>query len=255
MWKIRTLTDKAEIHRFLQRDRVWSAYAIAGLENGEFERCEWHLAEGKTDWWALGLLYRGFDPPVLFTVGHPKGVEAILAESLTPPIALFTAKPGHLAAIRAFYTFGTPERMLRMTVPIRHFKPVEGRPRRLRAADLDALKGLYSTRMPPALSAEQIEKGVFYGLEVHGQLISAAGTHVIAPKYKVAAVGNVVTHPEHRGAGYAALCSSAVTEELLAGGLDVVLNVGEKDEAAKKIYERLGYRSYCRFVEVLGKRT
>lgn len=254
MWKLRTLTDKVEIHRVLQRDRLWSAYAIADLENGHFERCEWRLAEGKSDWWALCLLYKGFDPPALVTLGHMKGVEAILAETLTPPVAFFATKPGHLAAIRAFYALETPERMLRMTVPIRHFKPVEGKPRRLHGADLDALKELYSVRTPPFFSAEQVEKGVFYGLDVHGQLVSAAGTHVVAPKYGIAAVGNVVTHPDHRGAGYAALCSSAVTEELLAGGLDVVLNVGEKNEPARKIYERLGYRSYCRFVEVLGKR-
>lgn len=254
MWKIRTLSDRAEIHRVLQRDRLWTAYAIADLENGQFERCEWRLAEGKTDWWALCLLYKGFDPPALLTVGHMKGVEAILGEALAPPIAFFAAKPGHLAAIRRFYALESPERMIRMYVGIRDFKPVEGKPRRLHAGDFEALKGLFATRVPPTFSADQVEKGVFYGLEVHGQLVSVAGTHVVAPRYKMAAVGNVVTHPDHRGAGYAALCSSAVTEELLAGGLDVVLNVGEKNEAARKIYERLGYHSYCRFVEVLGKR-
>lgn len=254
MWKIRTLTDKAEIHRVLQRDRLWSAYGIADLENGQFDRCEWRLAEGKTDWWALCLLYRGFDPPALLTMGHMNGVGAILADSLTPPIAYFAAKPGHLSAIRRCYQLETGQRMLRMNVSIRDFKPVDGKPRRLAGADLGALKDLYAARTPPAFAAEQVERGVFYGLEVHGQLVSAAGTHVVAPKYGIGAVGNVVTHPDHRGAGYAAVCSSAVTEELLAGGLDVVLNVGEQNQPARKIYERLGYRSYCRFVEVLGKR-
>ncbi len=254
MWKLRTLTDRAEILRVLQRDRGWGAYAIADLENGQFERCEWHLAEGKSDWWALALLYKGFDPPALLTMGHANGVRELLAKSLTAPIAFFAAKPGHLAAIRQSYALDEGERMLRMSIKIRHFKPVDGKPRRLGAADLGILKELYAVRTPPAFSEEQVEKGVFYGLEVQGKLISAAGTHILSPKYKVAAVGNVVTHPEHRGMGYAALCSSAVTEELLAGGLDVVLNVGEKNDAARKIYDRLGYRSYCRFVEVLGKR-
>jgi predicted GNAT family acetyltransferase len=105
-----------------------------------------------------------------------------------------------------------------------------------------------------AFSPYQLAQGVFYGIENRGRLIAAAGTHLVAPTYGVAAVGNVFTDPDYRGQGYATLCTSAVTKELLSQGTDVVLNVQEGNADAVHIYEKLGYRPYCRFIEALGVR-
>ncbi|QLQ05804.1 MAG: hypothetical protein HZY76_06825 [Anaerolineae bacterium] len=43
--------------------------------------------------------------------------------------------------------------------------------------------------------------------------------------------------------------TSAVTADLLAAGLDVVLNVHENNNHALRIYQRLGYQIHCRFIE------
>jgi len=40
----RRLTDKSEIRRRLNTDREWSLFALADLDDGMFEHC---------DWWAL----------------------------------------------------------------------------------------------------------------------------------------------------------------------------------------------------------
>ena len=95
---------------------------------------------------------------------------------------------------------------------------------------------------PPAA---QVEGGVFYGVFVEGQLVAVAGTHLTSPTYRVAAVGNIFTHPEYRGRGYGTATTSAVVAELLAGGIrDLVLNLSQNNEGAIRIYERLGFERH-----------
>jgi predicted GNAT family acetyltransferase len=81
-------------------------------------------------------------------------------------------------------------------------------------------------------------------------LVAAAGTHLVSATYGVAAVGNVFTHPDHRGQGYGTVTTSAVVAELLRRGIrDVILNVGQDNAGAIGIYERLGFERYCPFLE------
>jgi predicted GNAT family acetyltransferase len=100
----------------------------------------------------------------------------------------------------------------------------------------------------------QLDSGVYYGVEVEGELGSAAGTHLISPTYQMAAAGNIFTHPSHRGKGYATACASALVEELLSRSLEIVLNVARSNEVALGLYKGLGFREYCPFIEALGVR-
>ena len=70
-----------------------------------------------------------------------------------------------------------------------------------------------------------LEDGVYYGVWVRGQLISAAGTHVINTHEGIAVVGNVMTQVDYRGHDFAKMVTSAVTAELLERVGDVALNV------------------------------
>ena len=129
---------------------------------------------------------------------------------------------------------------------------------------MPAIEALYAAGgpfAPDAFSPAQVAEGVFFGLESQaldqmkrGTLIAVAGTHLVAPTMGVAAVGNIYTHPAHRGKGYGQLVTSAVTEELLNRNLLVVLNVDEGNTAAVHLYEKLGYRVHCPFVEGVGRR-
>jgi predicted GNAT family acetyltransferase len=80
-----------------------------------------------------------------------------------------------------------------------------------------------------------------------------AGTHLVAPTWGVAALGNVYVHPAWRGHGYGALVSSAVTAHLLQRGLLVVLNVDQDNLAAIHLYRQLGYGVHSPFVEGIGQ--
>ena len=56
-------------------------------------------------------------------------------------------------------------------------------------------------------------------------LVAAAGTHVISRTARLAVVGNVLTHADFRGRGFATAVTGAVTAELLRSCDQVVLNV------------------------------
>jgi predicted GNAT family acetyltransferase len=95
---------------------------------------------------------------------------------------------------------------------------------------------------------------VNYGLRVNGRLVASAGTHVISRELRLAAVGNVLTHREHRNRGYAKIVTGAVTADLLRFCDEVVLNVRSDNPPAIAAYRSLGYREHVRFEERLVHR-
>ena len=131
-----------------------------------------------------------------------------------------------------------------------------GQARRIILADLDRLNALYAGgETPGAFAPFQIEQGVFYGVELDGRLVAAAGTHLVAPSQGVAAVGNVYTDRAYRGRGLAQLCTSAVVAHCFDLGIrDVVLNVDSRNAPAIAAYRRLGFREHRAFYEAHGER-
>jgi predicted GNAT family acetyltransferase len=90
-----------------------------------------------------------------------------------------------------------------------------------------------------------------------GALVAAGGTHTVATRYGLAAIGNILTLPAHRGHGYAAAVTAAVVAELLANGCrTVLLNVAEHNQVAGRLYARLGFQTHCHYQEgVLQRHT
>jgi predicted GNAT family acetyltransferase len=66
----------------------------------------------------------------------------------------------------------------------------------------------------------------------------------------VAAIGNVYTRRDRRGRGLSGCLTSAVAAEILRLRIPVVgLNVSQRNSAAIRVYERLGFAAHCEFVE------
>jgi ribosomal protein S18 acetylase RimI-like enzyme len=251
MWKTSTLTDKSEILTYLEADRLYTAYAIGDLEPGMFEQCAWVGAEEAGRLQALALYFRGLKLPALLMMGDADGLRAIFEErALYPGRAYLTCRAEHLAMARDFYAWDEPTPMWRMALPPARFRPVGGECVRLGLAHADQLTALYALGGGNAFGPSQMQHGVFYGILSNGRLAAAAGTHLVSLTYGVAAVGNVFTHPDCRGRGYGTASASAVVAELLRMGIrDVILNVGQKNVVAVRIYERLGFERYCPFLE------
>ena len=250
----RATTDKAVLRSFLERDRLYAAYAICDLEEREFSRTHWAMAWDGDQPVALVLEYNGPTPQPLFVMGRDDGIAAILRDLIRPRIAYVAAPASVLPAIETAYRVEPGPSMVRMWVDRAHFRPYPATVQRLLPVEIGDLNKLYQLGFASWLPSSAIADGVYYGLRVNGQLVSAAGTHVVSPGARLAVVGNVLTHSDYRGRGFATAVTGAVTAELLRTCDQVVLNVRSDNPPALNAYRRLGYADHIRFEERLVHR-
>jgi len=244
------LTDQSQLLAYLETDRLYAAYAIGDLEPEMAEQCTWAGAVEAGRIRALALHFRGLAIPALFLMGEPDGLRAIFERTLRSERVYFTCLDAHLPVTREFYRWDYEEPMWRMAVSAAAFRPTGGDCARLAPGCADQLMALFALGGGDAFTPAQMAQGVFYGILVDGRPVAVAGTHLVSPTYRVAAVGNVFTHPDFRGRGYGTSATSAVVAELLRGGIqDIVLNVSQANAGAIRVYERLGFTRYCPFVE------
>jgi ribosomal protein S18 acetylase RimI-like enzyme len=247
----RPIADRALLRAFLERDRLFAAYAICDLEDREFGRTRWGAAWSGEDLVAVVLEYGGLSPQPLFVLGEPDGIERILTDLIHPRSAYVAARSEHLAAVEAMYRVDSGPPMVRMWVDRSTFRPASTPVQRLLPVEIGELNRLYQLGFASWLPASTIGDGVYYGVRVNGRLVAAAGTHVISPTARLAVVGNVMTHAEYRGRGFATAVTGAVTAELLRTCDQVVLNVRSDNPPALAVYRRLGYQEHVRFEERL----
>ena len=89
----RTTTDRALLRDFLERDRLYAAYAICDLEEREFGRTRWAVASAADEVVSLVLEYNGPTPQPLFVMGRADGIGAILRDVIRPRVAYVACAP------------------------------------------------------------------------------------------------------------------------------------------------------------------
>ncbi len=241
-FRIREMRDRRALDEALNDDRAYAAYALGHLEIGFFERSRFWTAEGPTG--SAVVLHAKAMGRTMFVGGDPVGVGAILSLHPGPSTSyLTTCRPEHRAVLdRTHIVYDTLD-MIRMSITSATFAPAGGAVRLLRGSDRRALNALYALEGAPGYyTAKHIESGVYYGAFEGSQLVSVAGTHVVAPHASIGVVGNVFTHPAHRGRGLATRVTSRVTGELFDRGCALVaLTVDPTNTPAVRAYNRLGY--------------
>jgi len=250
------ITDPVEIRALLETDRSWAVYALGDLSPGFFEHSEWFRTSNAP---ALILLYRAFATPVLFALGEPELVRGLLDEIGGEREMYLSIRPQILPLVKARYAVHHETAMWRMVLTGLRPAPTQSATR-LGPADLPALQQLYADgqstgEVPDFFAPSMIEPGVFFGIWEKDALVAAAGTHLVAPSESVGAIGNVYTRRDRRGQGLASRVTSAVATELVRLGLrTVALNVNQRNAAAIRVYEQLGFTRYCAFYEGLAMR-
>ena len=242
-----------DIRKLLETDRIWSAYALADLDPEWNEFSEWYLHLD-----SLILIFRAFNPSILFAMGHPQGLE-ILFKEIPNDRYTYTLLGYSRAIIRDRLKIKTENHMWRMALKSEGFPGTlaEGVVK-LREADLDSIQKLFNGHpdRPDAFTPVQLKTGIFYGTYLGEDLISIAGTHILSHWASVAAIGNVFTRPDQRGKGYATRVTARVVKEALDQGIKtIVLNVAMDNTPAITCYRKLGFWPYCGYYEGTGTLT
>ena len=247
--------DRTMLRAFLETDRLFAAYALCDLDDREFQRTRWGVAFAGGEPIAVVLQYAGYSPQPVFVMGQNTGIKAILHDVIRPRTAFLAARPEQLPAFSDLYRVDPGPEMLRMWTDRTHFRPFQADVQRLLPVEIGELNRLYQLGFASWLPASAIADGLYYGIRVGGRLVSAAGTHVISPAGRLAVVGNVMTHSDFRGRGYATAVTGAVTAELLRFCDQVVLNVRADNPPALAAYRRLGFMVHTTFEERLIHRS
>ncbi len=243
------VTDKSEIRRLLNQDREWSLYALADLDEGMFEQCEWYAAAG-----GLALVFRGIALRPIFVLGDAAAARKLL-EALPEPAGYLNLKREQLSAAEGIYSYRERHEMLRMFVDA--FEPRAGEVDALGMADCDEIERLYASGEGGgiAFAPFQLGSGFFRGIRRNGELAAVAGVQVWSQQEGVAAVGNIFTRPDCRGQGLAQIATSAVVTALREARIATIgLNVESSNTAAIRAYERIGFRTHFTYFEGVAER-
>ncbi|MFJ2775063.1 GNAT family N-acetyltransferase [Kitasatospora sp. NPDC087315] len=125
-------------------------------------------------------------------------------------------------------------------------------PAPLGRADLPELLALFSVAYPGNWFDERmLDTGQYVGVREGGALVAVAGVHVHSPAHRVAAIGNVATHPAVRGRGAAGACVAELCRRLTGTTDHIGLNVRADNPGAAGLYRRLGFTVVAEFNESL----
>lgn len=246
-----TPMPESKIRTILYLDPIWSAYALADLDPQHADFCRWfHSAE------SVVLAYLGLTPPVLFATGQKKDVVA-LSTQVPQGEYQFTLLPEHRFSLEPMLSIRSELQMWRMSYNGENPEIVPSPDvHRLSGDDLGSMITLFAdhTDRPDSFHRRQLEESPFYGAYHEDELVAVAGVHVLSESASIAAIGNVFTHPAHRGQGFGRKVSVQVIRALRRLGIQmIVLNVAKDNNAAVHLYQDLGFQIHCGYYEGLGR--
>jgi predicted GNAT family acetyltransferase len=253
------LRDREEIAAFLRRRPAVHAYALGDLDDFFWPRTRWlgWSVDGRLE--QVALVYDEPEPPVLLALAEepePAMAELLLAATERLPATVYAhLTPSLVDAITTAF--------VSTTEPAVHQKLGLARPELLAPHDtenvelltpghLGEVEAFYERAYPDTwFQARMLETGRYVGFRRAGELVCVAGVHVWSPAWRVAALGNVATLPEARGAGLATAACARLCRLLLDDGVDTIsLNVRADNAAAIRAYEKLGFAHAADYVEV-----
>lgn len=243
------LHNKAEIETFTRRHPLLHLYELGDLDGFFWPHTTWYALTDGRHLHQLALLYSGLPMPVLLahsepeTDSMPQLIEALLpllprrfyahlSQDALPALATTYHLEGHGLYDKMGLTDTGRLTALDTSAIVS-----------LSTADLDPINALYQAAYPDTwFVPRMLETGRYYGIYEDGRLLTIAGVHVYSPEYKVAAIGNVTTHPEARGRGLATMTCARLCQALLSDGIDTIgLNVRADNTAAIRAYQKLGF--------------
>jgi len=249
------LHDKNQIETFLRSHTFLHLYELGDLDDFFWSHTTWYALTDRQQVKQIALLYTGISLPVLLALTE----EPILMCDLLRAIAHLLPKKfyAHLSqdSIAVFAdeyqikSYGLHYKMaLTNSSCLNTFDTSDAIP--LAEANLKELEELYHQSYPDnAFNPHMLKTGNYFGIKQDENLVSVAGVHVYSPQYKVAALGNITTHPQFRGRGLAKVVCAKLCQELLQTVTHIGLNVKVDNASAIACYSQLGFKPIATYGE------
>jgi ribosomal protein S18 acetylase RimI-like enzyme len=250
-----SLHNKAEVETFVRQNPLLHLFELGDLDDFFWPYTIWFAYQPADTIQQIALLYTALATPVLLANPDPPAEQMRdLLQQLLPllPRRVYAhLHPAHLDVLTPACAVQPRGLHLKMGLQDRTELAVNGWSdvSVLTEADLPALETLYQESYPDTVfSARMVQTGWYYGIRQGHALVSVAGVHVYSAVYKVAALGNVTTHPRVRGRGLARRVCARLCHDLLQNGIEQIgLNVKADNASAIRLYRGLGFVEIAEF--------
>jgi GNAT superfamily N-acetyltransferase len=243
------LHDKSTIETFLRGNAFLNIYGLGDLDDFFWPDTTWYALTDSAGVQAIALIYTGGSMPCFHALAE--GDKVIYTEELLR--CLIPILPRSFDAHLSLGLESILAEHYALRPHGRHYKMALTDKSLLSNVDTSGVEGLSMSHLSEIISLlekaypgnffepRMLETKQYYGIRQLGKLVSAAGVHVYSRRYKVAALGNITTHPDYRGRGYGTIVTARVCQSLLRDIDHIGLNVKADNISAIKCYERLGF--------------
>lgn len=250
------LHAKDEIETFLRRNTFLHLYTLGDLDDFFWHHTMWYALKDHQQIKQLVLLYTGTSLPVLLGLSEsptdlmeellrsiihllPKRFYAHLSEN----VASVLAEDYQIQSHGVHYKMARTDSSRLESVDTSDVIP-------LSVADGSDLEELYRVSYPGNwFEPRMLETGYYYGIRRGAALVSVAGVHVYSQQYRVAALGNITTHPLFRRQGLGTLSMTKLCQVLLRTVEHIGLNVKADNTSANSCYAKLGFEHVATYEE------
>lgn len=240
------LHNKSELFGYLQKEAGLQIYLLGDLDDFFWPKSIWFALKEAGELKSVALLYTGSNPPTLlcFQSQEVEYAKSLLYKihPLLPP--RFYAHLGEgfadvLNRNNILKHFGLNFKMV-LKKKVAHTD--DPNIRRLSLNELPEILKLYAEAYPDNwFDSRMLLSGKYFGYFTDDKLVGVAGIHVYSAEYKVAALGNIVTHNKYRQRKIGFKLTAALCDDLQKDVNIIGLNVRSNNKYAIRIYEKLGF--------------
>lgn len=240
------LHDKATIAEFLRQRTDLHLYEIGDLDDFFWPHTLWFADRQEKPISALCLLYVSQSQPTLLALGEPSPLAELLRSiaGLLPTWFYAHVSPGAEEGFADGFQLKPHGDHLKMSLTTPARVTMIGKPLavRLGPENLAEVLELYKLSYPGNwFDPRMLETRECFGFREKGRLVSIAGIHVFSAEQRVAALGNITTHPAYRKKGLAKIVTRELCSSLLEKVDHIGLNVAADNQAAIACYRKLGF--------------
>ncbi len=258
---VKKITDMQTIKEFLFKDPYLHLYEIGNLQEKLFHHITWHAAVDAGVIKAVSMLYisEKHSQPIFFLLENTdmKAAAAIIEavkEELPDNFYAHISK-SLSAGLKDKYETSQPHMYdkMKLTGDILLDKNIiyPEHTFRINANDFETVNELLRGVNPSAFFVPAMLKtGKYFCVRKNAELMSMAGVHFYSTDLGIAAIGNVMTLPQHRGKGYAASVTASLCRDLWKEVKYIGLNVRSDNTTAIKVYTRMGFQYHSTHEEI-----
>lgn len=254
-----SLHDKNRIEAFLRQNIYLHIYSIGDLDDFFWKHTFWYGMGKDGEIKAIVLLYIGGDIPTILALDHDICRMKELLTSIVPflPKRFYAhISPGLEKIMAKHFTLKSHGKHYKMALTNKSasdsIETAQVEP--LSINNIDQISELYKVSYPDNWFNEKtLLTGQYFGVKEENELVSIAGVHVFSKEYRVAALGNITTHPNHRGKGYGKATVAMLCKSLCSEVDHIGLNVKSDNNTAISIYKKLGFETVCTYNEYMAE--